>query len=70
MLRPVKLCFATRGFLGSVLILRIAEATVMTELGWSDYGPDRMAAVRDMVRDQVMALGRGREPASGRSGDK
>lgn len=55
---------------GSVLILRIAEATVMTELGWSDYGPDQMAVVRAMVCDQVMALGGAREPASGRSKDK
>ena len=56
----------TLSLIGSVLILRIAHATVMTELGWSEYGPGEMAAVHALVHDQVMALGRERKPATGR----
>ncbi len=45
--------------LGSVVFLRIAQATTARQLGWSHAGPRERAALRELIADVAGSLGRG-----------
>lgn len=44
------------GILGQVLVFRAAHAAVLRRLGWDGYTPERIAAVKGMLRSHVIAI--------------
>lgn len=42
--------------IGQVMVFRAARAAIQRRLGWDDFGPERVAAIKRVVRDQVTAM--------------
>jgi AcrR family transcriptional regulator len=52
----------TLGLVGMLISFRIANATLVRQLGWSKVGPRQLAAVNELIRDTVAGLRRRRTP--------
>lgn len=42
--------------IGQILVFRAARAAIQRRLGWTDFAPVRVAAIKSMVREQVTAI--------------
>lgn len=48
----------TMSLLGSVIFFRIAHATVARQLAWTATGPRELAAIRELIAEIVVSVGR------------
>jgi len=55
--RSTRVRLRTLSLAGSIIFFRIAHATALRQLGWSETGPRELAALRELVSDTAASVG-------------
>jgi hypothetical protein len=59
--RSQRVKLRTMALIASVIFFRFAEATAKRQLGWKEFGPRELAALRALFQEAVDALGEPKE---------